>query len=280
MQIFRNRGASWVVCVATFVGLVGFFYPFILPAVQPVADNRARATEAPILFASITLLCLLAILLELDTSLRDATRQSLSKTVALLGVLVGADAALRLAPTVMGASPIFLLIILTGAVFGPSFGFQMGVLTLLVSAFITGGVGPWLPFQMLGAGWIGLTAGWIPRPRSEARWIALIAIFAAIWGFLYGALLNLWSWPFIAPGLEQDVGLFWTPSLTFRQTIDHYARYYLVTSLWYDTFRAVGNFVLVIAIGLPIIRTLERFKGRFSWQPWSDLPAEQADPRL
>lgn len=270
MRHLSGARASWVVIIATVIGLIGFFYPFILPAVEPVAENRARAGEAPILFAAVTVLCLLAILLELDAGLRDGSKQSISKTVALLGVLVGADAALRLAPTVLGASPIFLLIILTGAVFGPSFGFQMGVLTLLVSAFITGGIGPWLPFQMLAAGWIGLTAGWIPRPSSDHRWIALIAIFGAVWGLLYGALLNLWTWPFIAPGLEQDVGLYWSPSLSFTETLAHYGRYYLVTSLWYDLFRAAANIVLVVTLGLPVIRTLERFHSRFTWQPWEE----------
>jgi energy-coupling factor transport system substrate-specific component len=40
----------------------------------------------------------------------------------------------------------FLLIILTGYVFGARVGFLMGALSLMVSALITGGVGPWLPF--------------------------------------------------------------------------------------------------------------------------------------
>jgi energy-coupling factor transport system substrate-specific component len=62
-----------------------------------------------------------------------------SKMIALLGMLVAVDAALRLIPSLLGASPIFLLIILVGYAYGASFGFLMGSLTLLVSAFITGG---------------------------------------------------------------------------------------------------------------------------------------------
>ena len=35
---------------------------------------------------------------------------------------------------------------------GPGFGFALGATTLMSSALITGGVGPWLPFQMIAAG--------------------------------------------------------------------------------------------------------------------------------
>ena len=59
---------------------------------------------------------------------------------------------------------------LAGYIFGARFGFLLGVMTLLVSALLTGGVGPWLPYQMFTAGWIGLTSGWLPRlpdPRAE-----------------------------------------------------------------------------------------------------------------
>ena len=40
--------------------------------------------------------------------------------------------------------------------------------TLFASALLTGGVGPWLPFQMLGAGWVGFVAG-LPAARRAGR---------------------------------------------------------------------------------------------------------------
>jgi energy-coupling factor transport system substrate-specific component len=145
------------------------------------------------------------------------------------------------------------------------------VLTLLLSAFLTGGLGPWLPFQMLGAGWIGLTAGWLPRPRGEAdgrRRLLVLAIFGAVWGILYGALLNLYFWPFSAPGLQSDAGLYWSPGLGFFETVSRYVRFYLVTSLGYDLFRAATNALLILTLGGPLLRTLERFRSRFTWEPW------------
>jgi energy-coupling factor transport system substrate-specific component len=254
-----------VVGIASLIGLIGFGYPFLLPAVNR-AGAAAHAADAPLIFALVTALCLLAIIVELGE--QGDARRAPAKTVALLGVLVALDASLRLAPSFLGASPIFPLIILVGAVFGPAFGFQMGALTLLVSALITGGIGPWLPYEMLGAGWVGLTAGWLPRPRSMRQRLLLIALFGMVWGFLYGALLNLYFWPYAAPGLDSGGGIYWTPGLSATETIVHYARFYLTTSLAFDVFRAVANGVLLVALGGPVLRVLDRFHRRFAWEPW------------
>lgn len=267
---------SWVlVAVASLVGVAAFLYPFLLPVISPGGENRARAGDAPILFAFVTMLCLIAIAVELDPAGERIGGISASKLVALLGVLVAANASLRLIPTFLGASPIFALIILVGAVFGPVFGFQMGALTLLVSAFLTGGIGPWLPFQMLGAGWIGLAAGFLPQPANEHRRLFILAAFGALSGFAYGALLNLSSWPFAAPGAGQDIGLYWNPSLSAAESLEHYARFYLVTSFWYDSFRAIANAAIILLIGAPLLRTLDRSLAHFSWRPWTPIPPNQ-----
>jgi energy-coupling factor transport system substrate-specific component len=265
--------ANVVVLIASLVGLAGFFYPFLLPAVRRTGDQGSHAGDAPLVFAAVTALCLLAIVVELSSGMAAA---SASKTVALLGVLVATDATLRLAPSFLGASPIFLLILLVGAVYGSAFGFLMGALTILVSAFLTGGLGPWLPYQMLGAGWVGLTAGWLPRPPNPRHRLILLAGFGALWGLLFGALLNLWFWPFAAPGADTDAGLYWTPDLSLGETLIHYARFYLVTSLGFDLFRAAGNALLVLALGGPILRVLERFRSRFTWQPFGGVGSRQS----
>ncbi|MBA2246844.1 MAG: ECF transporter S component [Chloroflexia bacterium] len=260
-----------VLAVASLIGLAGFLYPFFLPALdQGTDETRAQATVAPLLFAAITGVCLVAMMVTISDDHGGIAR---SRTVALLGVLVALDATLRLVPGVLGASPIFLLIMLVGAVFGASMGFQMGALTLLFSAFLTGGLGPWLPFQMLVSGWIGLTAGWLPRDTHPRRRIVTLALFGAVWGLLFGALMNLWFWPFSAPGVGVDAGLYWTPEMNAAETIRRYTRFYLVTSLGYDLLRAVGNVVLVMALAGPILRLLERYRARFTWTPWVAIPA-------
>jgi energy-coupling factor transport system substrate-specific component len=258
--------APFLVLFASAVGLAAFLYPFLIPLMegsQPTVSS-SRGESAPTVFAMVTMVSLTVILAELAA--RQVAPRNSAKVAALLGAVVAVDASLRLVPSIGGASPIFVMIILVGSVFGGRLGFLTGAMTLLVSAAITGGIGPWLPYQMLGAGWIGLGAGLIPRPKALRRRLLYLAFYGLASGFLYGALLNLYSWPFAAPGLDEAAGLYWNPTLSFGETIENYARFYLVTSLGHDALRGVGNAVLLIALGVPIVKTLERARQRFSWQ--------------
>ena len=119
-----------------------------------------------------------------------------TKAIAMLGVLSAIGAALRpMGAGTAGIETVFFLLVLGGRVYGPGFGFVLGSTTLFASAILTGGIGPWLPFQMLAASWVGLGAGLLPPARGR-REIALLAVYGAVSAFLYGMLLNLWFWPF------------------------------------------------------------------------------------
>lgn len=266
---------SILIALASVIGALSFLYPFLLPLFGDRQRQTGRGIEVSLLFALLAGICLVVMLLEVQSRATSGGAAA-SKLVALLGVLVAVDSALRLIPSLLGASPIFFLIILAGYAYGADFGFLMGALTLLVSAFITGGLGPWLPFQMLVAGWVGMTAGWLPKKRLQGRrrreLLALIT-FGALWGFLYGAVMNLFSWPFAAPGLQQQTGLYWAPGMGFFQTVHTYLRFYLATSLVYDLFRAVANAMLLALLARPVVRLLDRYRTRFSWQPWVRLDA-------
>jgi energy-coupling factor transport system substrate-specific component len=191
--------------------------------------------------------------------------------VALLGALVAIDATLRLVPSFLGASPIFALIVLVGYIFGSRFGFVMGSLTLLLSAAITAGVGPWLPFQMLCAGWVGAGAGRLPRSGSPRVELVAAAAFGAVAGFGYGALMNLYSWPFAAPGAVSDAGLYWSPNLSFVESIERYTSFYLATSFVHDASRAAATALLILIAGAPVLRILERFRARAVWMSSSSF---------
>jgi energy-coupling factor transport system substrate-specific component len=182
-----------------------------------------------------------------------------------------------------GLSPIFFLIILTGYVYGARFGFLMGVLTLFVSALITGGVGPWLPYQMFTAGWVGMSAP-LCRPlvqaiggRERQREVLVLAAFSGLWGFLFGFVMNVWFWPYAIGPAEQ----YWQPGITFVETLRRYTAFYLATSLIWDVLRAVGNVLVILALGRPTLHALRRFQRRFAFRHHpnstpSEMPASPA----
>src|SRR5438445_639929 len=185
---------------------------------------------------------------------------------AILAALVAIDATLRLVIVIglLGFSPIFFLVIAGGFVMGPSFGFASGALTLLLSAVLTAGLGPWLPYQMLAAGWVGMGAGYVGRisgREPSPRTIAVLSLYGCAAGFAYGILLDLWEWPLlVAPGSSP---LSWAPGIGLLSLTRRFGGFYLATSLVYDTFRAVGNLLLVAVLGPAVIPALERFRRRF-----------------
>src|SRR6478736_4997900 len=117
----------------------------------------------------------------MSTAVRMRRRSAL--TVAM-GTFVGAVAFLW--PFVL---------VLAGRVFGPGFGFALGSTSLFASALLTGGVGPWMPYQMFGCAWVGMFAGLLPAARGKAE-IALLAAYGATAGYFFGFMLNLSFWPF------------------------------------------------------------------------------------
>jgi energy-coupling factor transport system substrate-specific component len=219
----------------------------------------AHSQDAPLVFALLVLLCLGAVLGSLAGGLMN------TKLIAVLGVLTAANAVLRGVPGPAGFTLVFILPILGGYAYGPTFGFLLGVFSLAVSAFLGFGVGPWLPYQMFSAGWVGLLSGWLPqahgRPRAEAT---MLAVWGGFLGLAFGVLMNVWFWPYvIAPGQSE---MYWHPGLSITETLRRYAVFYAFTSLWWDLVRAGGNFVLLLLFGAPVLRLLRRFQQRFFFQ--------------
>ena len=263
--------------VTTVAGVTAFLYPFWSPlAAADTSGNLAHAEDATLMLTVLVTLSFLVLLLEVQNQAVSA------KSIALLGVLVAINSVLRFADAAIpgpgGFSPIFLLIILGGYVFGARFGFLLGALTLFVSGFVTGGVGPWLPYQMFTAGWIGMTAP-MCRPlvrmlqsggvRTTLAEVGVLAVFAGVWGLLFGAIMNIWFWPFIVGPADQ----YWQPGIGLVETAQRYAVFYVVTSLAWDVLRAVGNVVLIALVAAPVLRLLRRFHQRFgfSYQPMAQL---------
>ncbi len=248
-----------ILSVASLIGLGSFFYPFVVPQSAGDIGTLAHAQDAPLIFVLLVVLCLAAVLSSLAGGLLNA------KLIAVLGVLTAVNAVLRGVPGPAGFSLVFLLPILCGYAFGPTFGFLLGVFSLAVSAFIGFGVGPWLPYQMFSAGWVGLLSGWLPhlarRPRLEA---ALIATWGLGLGLIFGALMNVWFWPYVFGAGQSEI--YWQPGLPLAETVKRYALFYAVTSLWWDLGRAAGNFLLLLLFAAPVLRLLRRFQRRFYFE--------------
>jgi energy-coupling factor transport system substrate-specific component len=170
--------------------------------------------------------------------------------------------ALRLPGFIAGFSAMFIIVLVAGNAFGPSFGFVLGAVGTFASGLFIGGFGPWLPFQMVAVGWVGMGAGLIPKPESRRGRIGILAVYGFIAGFGFGAIMNLWSWPYFAG--SSSVG--WVPSLGAGENFRHYMRYYVATSMGWDSFRAVGNVALVLILGHPLIAALDRVARRMHLQ--------------
>jgi energy-coupling factor transport system substrate-specific component len=227
------------------LGVAAFCWPLLVDR----GAGLAHGGDAPWTFALLLPLALAVVLAEISEGGMDA------KAVAMLGVLSALGAALRpLGAGTAGIETIFFLMVLAGRVFGPGFGFVLGNTTLFASALLTGGVGPWLPYQMLGAAWVALGAGLLPRCRGRVE-VAMLAAYGAIAGLAYGILLNLSFWPFtLGPGTD----LSFVAGDPVADNLVRLAAFSLATSLGWDLGRAITTAVLVIATGPVLLRVFRR----------------------
>ncbi len=239
------------------VGLVGFCWPLVVPA----QAGLAHAGDAPWLFVALLPLLLAVVLAEIAHGGMDA------KAVTLLGVLSALGAALRpLGGGAVGFEPMFFLLVLAGRVLGAGFGFVCGAVTLFASALLTAGVGPWLPYQMLGAAWVGLFAGLLPPARGRAE-LALLTAYGVVASFAYGILLNLSLWPFL---LDSGSSVAYVPGDPVLDNLTRFAAYSVASSLGFDIPRAITTAVLILVTGRPVLLALRRAARRAAF----DAPPE------
>lgn len=280
----RIKPIRFLIIISAFIlGILTLLYPFLVTIISNGNSNGIpQLSGMPLMMTLMLGVSLVVLIFEIQGQSFN------TKMIALLGILVAVNAALRFIevgiPGPGGFSPIFFLIILTGYIFGFRFGFLLGSLTLFVSALLTGGIGPWLPGQMITAGWIGLSAALLaillnkfmhynkikPQKYADRLELAILIIFGIVWGFIYGLLLNLWSWPYIS-GLGSQI---WAPGMSIGVVIKQYLSYYMLTSFIWDIGRGIGTAVMLLFFGIPTIRTLRRFKGRFTFKYTSTTPAE------
>lgn len=170
-------------------------------------------------------------------------RHSDSRPIVLVAVLVALTVASRQLLHGIEFSPVFFIVILAGYVFGFTTGFAVGALSMFTSNFFLGH-GPWTPFQMLGIGLAGAFAAFIPRIRRE---ILPLTVYSVIIAYLYGAVVDVFSWMAFIPAhtLESFIGV-------------------LASGMLANTARAVGNVFFMALMGPLFLRVFRRFSRRLT----------------
>lgn len=266
---FRPRSAL-ALTLASVIGVAGYGWPFLTESASALGGH---ATYAPYLFAVLLPLVVAIVVAELGAGGMDA------KAVAMLGVLAAVGAGLRaVSPGTGGFEPTLFLVVMAGRVLGAGFGFALGTTLIVASGLITGGVGPWMPFQMLGLAWVGMGAGLLPGGTGRGeRW--LLVTYTAFASLAFGALLNLSFWPFTT-SLPPTMAYAATASVTTN--LSNYAAFYVTTSLGWDCVRAVVNATLVAVAGRAVLTTLRRaarraaFEARPEFRPSLDVSPPRA----
>ena len=250
--IGRARASAVYVLVAI-VGVAAFLYPFWLPVEALPAESHAG--DAPLIAALVGALAVAAVTLEVRRGTMNGT------TVSVLGMMAALAGLLKLLDLPGGGSGLFFLVVLAGAAFGPRFGLLLGLSAFVVSAVLSSGIGPWLPFQMLALGGMGAGAGFVGRlTRHTSPWCetGVLAAYGWVWGFLFGAIMNLWFWPFLRDGSQ----LSWQPGMGLGKTLQRYWSFYVATSFAWDAAGAFANAVIILAVGRPLMATLRRYANR------------------
>ena len=256
--------SSVTLALASIAGAFAFGWPLL----RAPGEGIGHGSDAPLIFVILLPILVVIVLAEIAGGGID------SKALAMLGVLSAIGAALRpLGAGTAGIETTFFLLIVAGRVFGPGFGFVLGSTTLFASALITGGVGPWLPFQMLAASWIGLGAGLLPPMRG--RWeVLMLVVYAAVAAMAFGLLMNLWFWPFL---LGETTTISYLPGASIEENLRRLLLYSLATSMGWDVMRAATNVLLVALVGPAVLAVLRRTARRAAFGP-AVTPARPTPP--
>ena len=236
-----------VLTLASLISAAGFLWPFFY--------NGQSLPRTQLFFWAALSVAFFLVIIQISNSALDA------KSVALLGVLSALIAALRpLGAGAVGIEPMWFILILSARVFGPSFGFILGLTSMFVSALLTGGVGPWLGYQVFAAAWIGMAAGMLPGKKLRGRRELLILIvFGIIASELFGILMDLQFWPW---ALGADTQLSYLANGAISENLSRFITFHFATAMAWDIPRAVFTTILLVFSGKAVLSALRRTKTR------------------
>jgi energy-coupling factor transport system substrate-specific component len=233
--------------LASLISAAGFLWPFFY--------NGQSLPRTQLFFWAALSVAFFLVIIQISNSALDA------KSVALLGVLSALIAALRpLGAGAVGIEPMWFILILSARVFGPSFGFILGLTSMFVSALLTGGVGPWLGYQVFAAAWIGMAAGMLPGKKLRGRReLLLLIVFGIIASELFGILMDLQFWPW---ALGADTQLSYLANGAISENLSRFITFHFATAMAWDIPRAVFTTILLVFSGKAVLSALRRTKTR------------------
>ena len=259
-QLFRYSSIALLIPST----LIGFTWPFF--ATSQTLANRAEWFF--LLSTTISIFLIVSLV---------ATDDLGSKNVAFLGILSALVAALRpLGIGAIGIEPMWFLLILAARVMGPTFGFLLGALSMSLSALLTGGIGPWLGYQVFAAAIIGFGVGVIPKRTHGKLELALLAIYGAIAAEVFGILMDLQFWPW---SLGSGTELSYLVGAPIAENLSRFFSYHFVSALAWDIPRAVITVTLILIAGRPVLNALRRARHKAAFVTHIEFN-ELADVRI
>lgn len=238
-------------------GVIAFTWPLYIPE----SDFLLLQPDAARLLALVIICTGIGVIaIEISRGAMDA------KSVAVLGVLASLIAALRLVGAgAVGVEPMWFLLILASYSFGAHFGFSLGIVSMAASAVITGGIGVWLPFQMIAAGWIGLlsgTLGELCARKINRNFDKLILVTIGAFSSLsFGFLMDLQMWPWLA---GTDTQLSYIAGAGVVENLQRFLVFHIATALSWDIPRAITTALLIAITAKPILNSFQRAKFRLN----------------
>lgn len=238
---FSSRN-TLVLAIASLFSIAGFIWPFFY--------SGQDLPRTQLFFWIAILAATVLVIFEVSSSGLDA------KSVALLGVLAALISALRpLGAGAVGIEPMWFVLILSARVFGASFGFLLGIISMFASALLTGGLGPWLGYQMFAAAWIGMAAGLLPKRVSGKSEIAMLLAFGALAAGVFGILMDLQFWPW---ALGSNTQLSYLPGGTIPENLSRFITFHFASAMAWDIPRAIFTCVLISFTGPSVLSALRR----------------------
>lgn len=230
-----------------FATLLGFLWPFLVST----TSQASYASWFFLVATSISALLLVALIASDDLG---------SKNIAFLGILSALVAALRpLGIGAIGIEPMWFALILAARVMGPTFGFLLGALSMLLSALLTGGIGPWLGYQVFAAAIIGFGVGVIPEKIRGKLEIIALAFYGAIAAEIFGILMDLQFWPW---ALGSGTELSYLPGAPLVENLSRFFSYHFISALAWDVPRAIITVILISLAGKSTLNALRRARHR------------------